>query len=238
MFSHKSIGLLALIVALVASAIAASGAAATIVEPESEAITVTNSDNTVFLVANAYAEESVQCEESSGVLTTPSNAAPPTGISADTNRAGVGTYSTGSGSVSIPFSTRPTFTKCNLYVREEEGDDGGWVKTDVPVDVTTSGVWTASATQNTSAVTSGGSLAIAIPPTGAVINIASGTCELTVPSAGWAESVNSTYTNANATAVVDGQVHFTESPPKCAGGTGLAQFEGTYEADNGFRITN
>jgi hypothetical protein len=237
MFSHKSIGLLVLIAALMVSAIATSGASATIVQPESKAITVTNSGNTVFLLANAYIEESVQCEESSGVLTTPSNAAWPAGVSADTNRAGVGTYSTGSGSVSIPFSTRPTFTKCNVYVQEEEGVDGGWVKTNVPVAVETFGIWTASATQNTAGV-NGGSLAIAIPSEGAIINVNSGGCVLKVPPAGWAESVNSTYTNANATAVVDGQVHFTESPSTCAGGTGLAQFEGTYEANNGFKIEN
>lgn len=234
MFSHKSIGLIVLIAALIASAIATSGAAATIVQPESEAITVTNDGNAVFIPENAYAEESVQCEESGGVLTTPGNAAPPAGISADTNRAEVGTHSTGSGSVSVPFSTGPTFTKCNLYVWNGEA----WVKTKVPVEVETSGVWTVAATQNTAGVTSGGSLAIAIPPEGAIIDIGSGACVLKVPPPGWAESVNSTYTNANAKAVVDGQVHFTESPSQCAGGTELAQFEGTYTAGNGFTIEN
>ncbi|HVS99052.1 MAG TPA: hypothetical protein VHE08_00900 [Solirubrobacterales bacterium] len=235
MFSHKSIGLLVLIAALIASAIAASGASATIVQPESEAITVTNSGNTVFITANAYAEESVQCEESSGVLTTPSNAGPPpAGISADTNRVGTGAQSTGSGSVSIPFSTRPTFHECALYVWV----NGEWVKTEIPAKVETFGVWTVSATQNGSAVTSGGSLAIAIPPEGATIDIGPGGCKLTVPPAGWAESVDSTYTNANATAVVDGQVHFTDNPEGCGGPVGLAQFEGVYEADNGFTIEN
>lgn len=218
-------------VALVVMAIGAPMASATQVTANAAEVEITQSQQAPgFVSANAYAEQSIQCKEASGTFTVPSATTPPAN---NTNRPGVGTHSLTSGSVTMAFNSPPTFTNCEVY--QWVAPPVEWVATGVKAIVNTTGGWTLSATQNEEGNELGGSLAIAVPPNGASIKVESEpACTITV-SPGEASSVDSEYSNAAATAVVDGQLD--ASSPESCGGPSPAQFEAHYTANNGFKIT-
>jgi hypothetical protein len=215
----------------VSLAVVPATASATKVTPAATEITATNVGNTAFIWGNAYVEASIQCKKSTLKFTTPTEAA---GSVDNTNQIGVGIRSTGSGSVTMK-TTQETFSECAVY----NWIGNAWVEGPSKTVTTASGHWTVAATNNSSGSTSGGALAIALPPS-AFSMVVAGTCTYTV-SPEEASSVDSGYTNATSRAVVDGQMDFSSAPAgeACTSPVpGPAQFEATYALSGGFKIIN
>jgi len=209
------VGLVSALVA-VALAVVPAVALATQVTPAATEITATNEGTTNFYPANGYAEAWVECEESAVKFTTSNGEAPPAGISANTNRTGVGTQSKGPGSVTMAISSQ-TFTKCHTNAGSGSAE----------AFVTTAGKWGLAALGQTEA---SGVLAIAVPEKGATIKIPGFGCEISVSPA-QTSAVTATYTNSTHTAVVDGQI----SSSGCEF-TSPAQFEARYKFNHEFEV--
>jgi hypothetical protein len=228
--NQKAVTALVALVALGVSALFAAGASATVVTPPASPIVAESNGNTAFIPENAYAEKSIQCENSEAAFETPSAVAPET--QNNTNETGVGARSTGPGSVTMNISPSPSFTNCEVYIWVEP--PGAWFPTGVPVTVNTGGGWSVAATQ----IGSTSIAAIAVPEEGAeiVIETKAGNCPLIVSPIG-ASSVNAVYDNSTSELDADGQIEFAD-PFSCSGfnAANPAQFEGSYAVGGGFEI--
>lgn len=218
-----SIGLLALISALAVMALAASGAAATIVVPPATAIEATSSQ-TLFLPENAYSEVFVRCTSSVARFKTPpgrkKGEVVRNGIDQNVNRTKVGTRSTGPGGVTADLTEPPSFSGCGVFEGATELLPAT-VKTNA-----TNGSW--SITANGGNETEG-SAAIGVPKEGALIETALGNIKISPKESSVVFAPR--YVNATRTLTVDSQLAF-----EGAGFVSPAQFEATYKADEGLEV--
>jgi hypothetical protein len=223
--TRKSIGLIALIAALMAIAVAASGASATIIVPPSKAIEL-KSTETFFLPENAYSELFVKCTSSVAKFTTPAGRAKGgttrVGIDQNVNRTSIGTQSTGSGGVWADLTEAPTFTGCNLF-------KGATLVEKATVNTnSTNGAWSFTGNGVSEAVGSG---AVGVPKAGATITVGGAT--LTISPEESSAVFAPEYNNSTHTLRVDSQLRFN---PGASGLVSPAQFEANY-TDNKSELT-
>jgi hypothetical protein len=218
--------MLALMASLLAIAVSAAGAQATIVVPPAKAITA-ESKATVFLPENAYSPISVRCTGSVAKFTTPPGRAKgggvKVGIDQNMNRTLIGTQSSGPGGVWMDLTEPPTFTGCQVF-NESEVVGPATVKTNA-----TNGSWSLSLTQSTESTGWG---AIAVPKGGATIEALGATLVIspTQSTAVLAPSFN----NSAHTLTVDSQIAF--SGGAAIGLVSPAQFEALYTANNSLEV--
>jgi hypothetical protein len=226
MITRKSIGLLALLAALFALAVGASGAAATIVTPPSTGITAT-STSTAFLPENAYSAIFVRCTSATAKFTVPpgrpKGGTTKVGIDQNVNRPAIGTRSTGNGGVTMDLTEPPTFTGCQTF-NGTEVLGSATVKTN-----STNGAWSLTGNGIT---TTAGDGAIGVPKAGATIETLG--VVLTISPAEATAVFAPEYKNATKELKVDSQIAFS-------GGAGVglvspAQFEAVFTANNSFEI--
>jgi hypothetical protein len=224
--TRKSIGLFALIAALLAMAVSAGAASATLVVPPGEAIEA-KSTQTLFLPDNAYNETFVKCTASVAKFTTPpgriKGGTTKVGIDQNMNRTAIGTKSAGSGGVTTDLSSPPTFTGCQVLhnaevlgaaVVEANFNNGAW-------SLTGNGITEAA-----------GSAAIGVPKAGATIKALGATLTISPNEASAVFAPE--FKNSTHELKVDSQISF-------AGGEALglkspAQFEATYVANHSLEI--
>jgi hypothetical protein len=226
-FTRKSISLIAVLGLLTAIGVLAPGAAATKVTPANHVVALAQTGQAPgFVSKNAWTKQSVQCTTVTAESKVPSEEA---NEENNTNRTGVGEFSTGPGSVLMPLST-PQFKNCNIYV---PNGAGGWTNTGVVANVNTNainGAWSLTAYARETPT-----FAIAtvnIPKGGAEIEIPAAACILTVfptesgsVNADWINGTNSE--NNPSTTRIDGQVSFARSAASCPEGS-PAQYEATF----------
>lgn len=226
--------------ALVAYAALAPAAKATEVQPTNQQIKITNKGPTDFIPSNAYENQGIRCFDSQAEFTISDT------HDRNINKTGIGTHSTGPGSVITSFDPNsrdpsevkaPVFRDCHVW----DFDSDSSVASATVETNTDHGNWTLAA-QYIPGSTMDAILSIGVPAGGAVIDAPF--CEITVSNdgrePGAASSVFAEWHNEereNGEANVDGQIDFTSSGFGCSGDT-PAQFEGTYQPDVDVTITN
>ena len=211
----------AALAAMVAMALAATTASATIVVPPSTAITATSA-STIFIPENAYSTLFVKCTSSTAKFTTPAGrvkgGTTRVGEDANINRTSIGTQSTGPGGVTMDLSSIE-FAKCGLFNGSTEV---------APATVNTTTGWSLSGEQGPSEAT--GWAAIGVPKAGAEIFI-TGVGTVVVSPSEASAVIAPEYKNSTHVLHVDSQIALSG-----AGLVSPAQFEANYTANNSLEI--